>query len=86
LRQVARHPAAQHLHTVNFQWGQHVSPTTFADLSVISVKEKGLEYQVIRKTSTGQYMIWHAGLDGVLQTTDAVLIAAQIKTYEPIFR
>ena len=65
--------------------GQQISPTSFADKTVVSAEKEGLEYQVLWKTSTGQYMIWHVGLDGVHQTTDVVLTAAQVKTYEPIF-
>ena len=64
--------------------GQQVSPTTFAGSSAIAAEE-GLEYQVLWKTSTGQYMIWHVGLDGVHQRTDAALTATQLKAYEPIF-
>ena len=65
--------------------GQQVSPTTFAGKTVVSAEKEGLEYQVLWKTSTGQYMIWHVDLDGVHQTTDAVLTAAQLKAYEPSF-
>ena len=65
--------------------GQQVSPTTFADLSMVAVEKEGLEYQVLWKTSTGQYVIWHVDLNGVHQATDAALTATQIKAYEPIF-
>ena len=65
--------------------GQQVSPTSFADKTMVSAEKEGLEYQVLWKTSTGQYMIWHVGLDGVHQATDAVLTTAQVKANEPIF-
>ena len=52
---------------------------------MVAVEKEGLEYQVLWKTSTGQYVIWHVDLNGVHQATDAALTVTQIKAYEPIF-